>query len=82
MVAANQSRRVLQAIVDCYPANGVIVGVSIQRGWGDIVNVAITTKPDGISLRSPDTGMRQEMRSGVEDALTGLPRIAVQFVEA
>jgi hypothetical protein len=80
MVASAQSRRVLQAVLNAYPQSGAIVGVSLERGWGGVLNVGIRGAADRSTGLHTDPKMREALRDAVADALPG-ERVHVTFTQ-
>ena len=66
---AEVSRRVLRAISESYPAAGVITGIEIAQGRGDVVQVDILHEPEDRIGSSCGATQLAQLRTAVCSAL-------------
>ena len=69
MVTPETSQAILQAILDTYPDEGVVLGVNFRRGWGDTVFVDVHTGPDPLSGIPVNPRMELKLRSAIKQQL-------------
>lgn len=83
LLAADISKRVLRAVADAAPAGGpgVVTGVSIRHGWGDVIFVEVVVGRDRHTGLPLDRNGVNRFRSHVQGVLD-LDRHNVRVVES
>jgi len=83
LLAADISKSVLRAIADAAPdaGPGVVTGVNIRHGWGDVIYVEVTVGREHHTGLPFDRDGISSFRSLVQDAL-GPDRHNVWIVES
>jgi hypothetical protein len=79
VVPAEDSRRILEALVSGYPEQGVIFGVRLRAGWGDTLQVDVETCRDPYSGIHTDRDERRKIREALLLAVPdSLPMVRVE----
>ena len=82
MVAAETTTKILQALLETHPTDGqgVITGLDIQQGWGDMVQVHIYAGRDRRSGEVAEPAVLERIRRAVVGSLGDDVRHTVRIV--